>query len=63
MFVNTLRRQMEREKDEVYTAEDKHAMCEAELTKILFLTEGVPIIRLIDIVQRNGFYKKIENQQ
>ena len=34
MFVNTIRRQMEREKDEVYTAEDKHAMCEAELTKI-----------------------------
>lgn len=56
MFVNTIRRQMEREEKEEYTAEDKHAMCENELIKILGQTEGVPIIKIVDIVRRNGFY-------
>ncbi len=63
MFVDMIRRQLESQKnDENWAAEDEHLKCERELRKTLLLTEGVPVIKIIDIVSRNGFNLRFETQ-
>jgi hypothetical protein len=58
-----MRREIESQNNDAsWSAEDKHAICERELKKILLLTEGVPVIKIIDIVRRNGFNVRFDTQ-
>jgi hypothetical protein len=40
---------------------DKHEKLEEDLTKALGMTEGVPVIKIADIVRKYGYYFKVEN--
>lgn len=56
MFVDMIRRQIENQKgDDDWQAEDEHLKVERELRKALLMTEGVPLIKIVDIVCRNGY--------
>lgn len=58
-----MRRELERRGNcDDLSAEEKHEICEKELKKILVMTEGVPVIKIIDIVTRNGFNVRFETQ-
>lgn len=48
------------ETDRMYPAEEKHAICLQELQNSLILTEGIPVIKIIDIAIRHGFNVKVD---
>jgi hypothetical protein len=40
---------------------DAHNKLEEDLTKALGMTEGVPVIKIANIVRKYGYYFKVEN--